>query len=123
MIEKKAIDRQEPLAEIEKLTVKMLEIIESPEENYEDLLNLLEQRQQAMSRFEQLPAGEINETGYDISLVKKISDLDSQLKEKVKAKHQKLRDAVAEIQRHKASLHLYRKKAPLAEGLFLDNKK
>ena len=120
MIEEKGIDRQGSLAELINLTVKMLEIIEAPEEKFEDLLNLLEQRQQAMNRFEQLSYGEICETGYDI---KELLNLDNRLKQKIKAKYQELRKAVAGIQRHKASLDLYRKKGSFAEGLFLDNKR
>jgi hypothetical protein len=123
MTKEKIFKWQESVSEIINLTIKMLEIIETTEENYEGLLILLEQRQLAMYRFEQLFTGKIYDKDHDINLVKELLDLDYQLKQKIKAKYQELRKAVTGIQQHKASLDLYKKKGSFAEGLFLDNKR
>ena len=109
--------------ELKKLTVLMLEIVESPEENYKALSFILEQRQQVIDRIMLLPHSEIQEMMQSYGLGEELLLLDSQLRQKTETKYQELRGAMDILQRHKASMGLYRKKGIFAGGVFLDNKR
>ena len=123
MIEERIIILRGWIRELENLTAMMLGIIEAPEENLEDLLHILEQRQQVIDRIKQLPPGEVQETIHRYDLGDELLRLDSQLKQKFKARYQDLREAIVALQQRKASMGLYRKKGAFAGGVFLDNKK
>ncbi|WP_066637324.1 hypothetical protein [Desulfolucanica intricata] len=123
MVIEKDFDRQELIRELLNLTVIMLNIVEAPGFNHEDLLSVLARRGQLIEQLKKLPFDMNREAGWDGDPVKELLYLDSKLKQRFEEKYQELREAMAVLQKRKASQNLYRKKGVLAGGLFLDNKR
>ena len=111
------------IRELVNLTAMMLEIICIPDKNIEELLNILEQRQGIIDQLKQLTSNEMKETSQDYCLNEELLRLDRLLRQKIETRYQELREAITVFQQRKASMGLYRKRAVLAEGLFLDNKR
>ena len=123
MTDELRINQRGMIGELVNLTAMMLEIIESSEKNFEDLLCILEHRQQLIDQLKQLTSNEMKEMSQDYCLNEELLRLDRLVRQKIEIKYQELREAITLFQQRKASLGLYRKKAVFVEGLFLDNKR